>query len=89
MYDDFVAKHGVDKDSQAFDAGDDAAETAGWLSGVAGIVLERPLGAWVLGLHVGVATGFVRRIRGRAVRAGVRATAATPVVGAAHGGHAA
>jgi hypothetical protein len=34
MYDNFVEKHGVDKDSQAFDAGDDVAEVAGWLNGL-------------------------------------------------------
>ncbi|MDQ0950330.1 RHS repeat-associated protein [Streptomyces phaeochromogenes] len=32
MYDDFVGGKGVDKDSQAFDAGDDVAEVAGWLN---------------------------------------------------------
>ncbi|GAB2873290.1 RHS repeat-associated core domain-containing protein [Streptomyces deserti] len=37
MYDDFVEGKGVDKDSQAYDAGDDAAEAAGWLSGVGGL----------------------------------------------------
>ncbi|MFD2691347.1 polymorphic toxin-type HINT domain-containing protein [Streptomyces phyllanthi] len=37
MYDDFVEGKGVDEDSQAYDAGDDAAEAAGWLTGVGGI----------------------------------------------------
>lgn len=37
MYDDFVEGKGVDEDSQAYDAGDDTAEVAAWLSGVGGI----------------------------------------------------
>ncbi|MEU0204784.1 polymorphic toxin-type HINT domain-containing protein [Streptomyces canus] len=32
MYDEFVEGKGVDKDSQAYDSGDDAAEVAGWLN---------------------------------------------------------
>ncbi|MFF6979569.1 polymorphic toxin-type HINT domain-containing protein [Streptomyces sp. NPDC008343] len=37
MYDEFVEGKGVEKDSQAYDAGDDAVEAAGWLSGVGGL----------------------------------------------------
>ncbi|WNZ10970.1 polymorphic toxin-type HINT domain-containing protein [Streptomyces sp. 11x1] len=37
MYDDFVEGKGVDEDSQAYDAGDDTAEVAGWLSGIGGV----------------------------------------------------
>jgi RHS repeat-associated protein len=37
MYDDFVEGKGVDKNSQAYDAGDDAAEAMGWLSGAGGL----------------------------------------------------
>ena len=38
MYDEFVEGKGVDKDSQAYDSGDDAAEVAGWLTGISGLV---------------------------------------------------
>ncbi|MFF8401560.1 RHS repeat-associated core domain-containing protein [Streptomyces sp. NPDC015684] len=37
QYDHFVEKKGVDKNSQAFDAGDDAAEAAGLVGGFAGL----------------------------------------------------
>ncbi|QYX79530.1 hypothetical protein K1J60_26135 [Streptomyces akebiae] len=38
MYDDFVEKHGVDTDSQAFDSGDKAAEAAGFATGGIGFL---------------------------------------------------
>ncbi|KUN70147.1 hypothetical protein AQJ46_17395 [Streptomyces canus] len=37
MFDEFVEGKGVDKDSQAYDSGDDAAEVAGWLTGIGGL----------------------------------------------------